>query len=124
MKKKLFILSIFFFLGMLFFFSVCNNDDDGMNKVQEIVGKYEGYLIGNCVMFIDYVMGEKLVVMIVFNEDGIINVIYDFGFGEFKLNNIKVIFKIFEGLGQVEFFMNDKFVGVKDFIFIGSIDEQ
>ncbi|UVV77097.1 hypothetical protein NXW84_03895 [Bacteroides fragilis] len=93
MKKKLFTPSTLLLLGMLSLFSACNNDDDGTNKAQEIAGKYEGYSIGNCAMFTDYVMGEKSVATIVPNEDGTINVTYDSGSGEFKLNNIKVTSK-------------------------------
>ena len=75
-------------------------------------------------MFTDYVMGEKSVATIVPNEDGTINVTYDSGSGEFKLNNIKVTSKTFEGSGQVELSMNDKPAGAKDFTLTGSIDEQ
>lgn len=124
MKKKLFTPSTLLLLGMLSLFSACNNDDDGTNKAQEIAGKYEGYSIGSCAMFTDYVMGEKSVATIVPNEDGTINVTYDSGSGEFKLNNIKVTSKTFEGSGQVELSMNDKPAGAKDFTLTGSIDEQ
>lgn len=124
MKKKLFTPSTLLLLGMLSLFSACNNDDDGTNKAQEIAGKYEGYSIGDCAMFTDYVMGEKSVTTIVPNEDGTINVTYDSGSGEFKLNNIKVTSKTFEGSGQVELSMNDKPAGAKDFTLTGSIDEQ
>ena len=124
MKKKLFTPTTLLLLGMLSLFSACNNDDDGTNKAQEIAGKYEGYSIGSCAMFTDYVMGEKSVATIVPNEDGTINVTYDSGSGEFKLNNIKVTSKTFEGSGQVELSMNDKPAGAKDFTLTGSIDEQ
>jgi hypothetical protein len=124
MKKKLFTPSTLLLLGMLSLFSACNNDDDGTNKAQEIAGKYEGYSIGSCAMFTDYVMGEKSVATIVPNEDGTINVTYDSGSGEFKLNNIKVTSKTFEGSGQVELSMNDKPAGAKDFTLTGSVDEQ
>lgn len=75
-------------------------------------------------MFTDYVMGEKSVVTIAPNEDGTINVNYDSGSGEFKLNNIKVTSKTFEGSGQVELSMNDKPAGTKDFTLTGSVDDQ
>ena len=124
MKKKLFTPSTLLLLGMLSLFSACNNDDDGTNKPQDVAGKYEGYSIGNCAMFTDYVMGEKSVVTIAPNEDGTINVNYDSGSGEFKLNNIKVTSKTFEGSGQVELSMNDKPAGTKDFTLTGSVDDQ
>ena len=124
MKKKLFTPSTLLLLGMLSLFSACNNDDDGTNKPQDVAGKYEGYSIGNCAMFTDYVMGEKSVVTIAPNEDGTININYDSGSGEFKLNNIKVTSKTFEGSGQVELSMNDKPAGTKDFTLTGSVDDQ
>ena len=105
--------------------AACNDDKNEETPLNQVLaGKYEGYSIGNCAMFTDYVMGEKSVVTIAPNEDGTINVNYDSGSGEFKLNNIKVTSKTFEGSGQVELSMNDKPAGTKDFTLTGSVDDK
>ena len=53
-------------------FVSCGDDND-INLAKEIAGTYNGYSVGECDMFSDYLLGDQSSATITGNEDGSIN---------------------------------------------------
>ena len=81
-------------------FVSCGDDND-INLAKEIAGTYNGYSVGECDMFSDYLLGDQSSATITGNEDGSINLVYKSGSGDFRLNNLKLSSKSFSGSGEV-----------------------
>ena len=62
-------------------FVSCGDDND-INLAKEIAGTYNGYSVGECDMFSDYLLGDQSSATITGNEDGSINLVYKSGSGE------------------------------------------
>ena len=56
-------------------FVSCGDDND-INLAKEIAGTYNGYSVGECDMFSDYLLGDQSSATITGNEDGSINLVY------------------------------------------------
>lgn len=107
------------------FVSCSDNDDDDTNLAKEIAGIYNGYSIGECNMFSDYLMGDKSSATITANEDGTINLAYKSGSGDFTLNNLKLSAKSFSGSGEVAMSMSGSSTGNSyDYTLEGSVNDS
>ena len=107
------------------FISCSDNDDDDTNLAKEIAGIYNGYSIGECNMFSDYLMGDKSSATITANEDGTINLAYKSGSGDFTLNNLKLSAKSFSGSGEVAMSMSGSSTGNSyDYTLEGSVNDS
>ena len=106
------------------FVSCSDNDDDDTNLAKEIAGIYNGYSIGECNMFSDYLLGDKSSATITANEDGTINLAYKSGSGDFTLNNLKLSAKSFSGLGEVAMSMGSGTGSSYDYTLEGSVNES
>lgn len=107
------------------FVSCSDNDDDDTNLAKEIAGIYNGYSIGECNMFSDYLMGDKSSATITANEDGTINLAYKSGSGDFTLNNLKLSAKSFSGSGEVAMSMGGSSTGSSyDYTLEGSVNDS
>lgn len=106
------------------FVSCSDNDDDDTNLAKEIAGIYNGYSIGECNMFSDYLLGDKSSATITANEDGTINLAYKSGSGDFTLNNLKLSAKSFSGSGEVAMSMGSGTGSSYDYTLEGSVNES
>lgn len=106
------------------FVSCSDNDDDDTNLAKEIAGIYNGYSIGECNMFSDYLLGDKSSATITANEDGTINLAYKSGSGDFTLNNLKLSSKSFSGSGEVAMSMGSGTGSSYDYTLEGSVNES
>ena len=106
------------------FVSCSDNDDDDTNLAKEIAGIYNGYSIGECNMFSDYLLGDKSSATITANEDGTINLAYKSGSGDFTLNNLKLSAKSFSGSGEVAMSMGSGTGSYYDYTLEGSVNES
>lgn len=106
------------------FVSCSDNDDDDTNLAKEIAGIYNGYSIGECNMFSDYLLGDKSSATITANEDGTINLAYKSGSGDFTLNNLKLSAKSFSGLGEVAMSMGSGTGSSYNYTLEGSVNES
>ena len=107
------------------FVSCSDNDDDDTNLAKEVAGIYNGYSIGECNMFSDYLLGDKSSATITANEDGTINLAYKSGSGDFTLNNLKLSAKSFSGSGEVAMSMSGSSTGNSyDYTLEGSVNDS
>ena len=106
------------------FVSCSDNDDDDTNLAKEIAGIYNGYSIGECNMFSDYLLGDKSSATITANENGTINLAYKSGSGDFTLNNLKLSAKSFSGSGEVAMSMGSGTGSSYDYTLEGSVNES
>lgn len=107
------------------FVSCSDNDDDDTNLAKEVAGIYNGYSIGECNMFSDYLLGDKSSATITANEDGTINLSYKSGSGDFTLNNLKLSAKSFSGSGEVAMSMSGSSTGsTYDYTLEGSVNDS
>lgn len=102
-------------------FVSCGDDND-INLAKEIAGTYNGYSVGECDMFSDYLLGDQSSATITGNEDGSINLVYKSGSGDFRLNNLKLSSKSFSGSGEVVMSMGSGTGGSYDYTLEGSVD--
>ena len=105
-------------------FVSCSDNDDDTNLAKEIAGIYNGYSIGECNMFSDYLLGDKSSATITANEDGTINLAYKSGSGNFTLNNLKLSSKSFSGSGEVAMSMGSGTGSSYDYTLEGSVNES
>ncbi len=105
-------------------FVSCSDNDDDTNLAKEIAGIYNGYSIGECNMFSDYLLGDKSSATITANEDGTINLAYKSGSGDFTLNNLKLSSKSFSGSGEVAMSMGSGTGSSYDYTLEGSVNES
>ena len=56
-------------------FVSCSDDNDDTNLAKEIAGIYNGYSVGECNMFSDYLLCNQSTVTITANENGTINLV-------------------------------------------------
>jgi hypothetical protein len=105
-------------------FVSCSDNDDDTNLAKEIAGIYNGYSVGECNMFSDYLLGNQSTATITANEDGTINLIYKSGSGDFTLNNLKLSSKSFSGSGEVAMSMGGGTGSSYDYTLEGSVNES
>lgn len=105
-------------------FVSCSDNDDDTNLAKEIAGIYNGYSVGECNMFSDYLLGNQSTATITANEDGTINLVYKSGSGDFTLNNLKLSSKSFSGSGEVAMSMGGGTGGSYDYTLEGSVNES
>lgn len=105
-------------------FVSCSDNDDDTNLAKEIAGIYNGYSIGECNLFSDYLLGDKSSATITANEDGTINLAYKSGSGDFTLNNLKLSSKSFSGSGEVAMSMGSGTGSSYDYTLEGSVNES
>ncbi len=105
-------------------FVSCSDDNDDTNLAKEIAGIYNGYSVGECNMFSDYLLGNQSTVTITANENGTINLVYKSGSGDFTLNNLKLSSKSFSGSGEVAMSMGGGTGSSYDYTLEGSVNES
>ena len=105
-------------------FVSCSDNDDDTNLAKEIAGIYNGYSVGECNMFSDYLLGNQSTATITANEDGTINLVYKSGSGDFTLNNLKLSSKSFSGSGEVAMSMGGGTGSSYDYTLEGSVNES
>lgn len=105
-------------------FVSCSDNDDDTNLAKEIAGIYNGYSVGECNMFSDYLLGNQSTATITANEDGTINIVYKSGSGDFTLNNLKLSSKSFSGSGEVAMSMGGGTGSSYDYTLEGSVNES
>ena len=104
-------------------FVSCGDDND-INLAKEIAGTYNGYSVGECDMFSDYLLGDQSSATITGNEDGSINLVYKSGSGDFRLNNLKLSSKSFSGSGEVVMSMGSGTGSSYNYTLEGSVNES
>ena len=85
-------------------FVSCGDDND-INLAKEIAGTYNGYSVGECDMFSDYL-------------------VYKSGSGDFRLNNLKLSSKSFSGSGEVVMSMGSGTGSSYNYTLEGSVNES
>ncbi len=105
-------------------FVSCSDDNDDTNLAKEIAGIYNGYSVGECNMFSDYLLGNQSTVTITANENGTINLVYKSGSGDFILNNLKLSSRSFSGSGEVAMSMGGGTGSSYDYTLEGSVNES
>ena len=104
-------------------FVSCGDDND-INLAKEIAGTYNGYSVGECDLFSDYLLGDQSSATITGNEDGSINLVYKSGSGDFRLNNLKLSSKSFSGSGEVVMSMGSGTGSSYNYTLEGSVNES